>query len=139
MAANRTIYSAFRQGTVDGRWVGLVLDFSGTNGGSDHALIFMVGPGGNGLKTTEGRQIAAEGQYGDRMDGLFANGKLYVTNDIYLPAEPHCCPTHAVVQRFGFHNGELVREGFASIALPASGPLTRQAILRATLIGPYIP
>ncbi len=135
LSAGPLDYSAFREGVVDGQWVGLVLDLSGTNGGASRAIVYMVVIGGNGLKTVElTKSLMAEGPSGDRMSALFAKGKLYVTNDIYLPGEPHCCPTHETIQRFGIHDGRLVREGFGTIPVTDS----HSAVTNAKLVGPYI-
>lgn len=112
---------AFEQGMVDGRWVGLVREYGGGNGGATRAIVYTLGPGANGILLSSAGKIDAASD-GDRTDALFTNGKLYVTNAIYLPGEPHCCFTHLAVQRFGFHAGRLVREGEGNIAAPEFKP-----------------
>jgi hypothetical protein len=98
----------FVEGVVQGRWVGLVMIYSGTNGFASYAHVFAVGDGGNGPLTTNLGIITAMGASKnsiepDRLDAHFANDRLYTINPIYLPGQAHCCPTNFMVQRFGFH------------------------------------
>lgn len=113
--------SAFEQGTVDGHWVGLVIDYRGGNGGAYDAIVYTMRVGGNGLLLHPSGKIKAEGQYADRLGALFANNKLYIVNAVYLPGEAHCCYTHDAVQRFGFQGDELVQEGIATVDLSHLG------------------
>jgi hypothetical protein len=99
---------SFVEGVVQGRWVGLVMIFSGTNGFASYAHVFAVGDGGNGPLTTNLGIITAMGASKnsiepDRLDAHFANNRLYTINPIYLQGQAHCCPTKFIVQRFGFH------------------------------------
>lgn len=107
--------SAFEQGIVDGHWVGVVLDYSGGNGGAFDAIVYTMRVGGNGLLLHSAGKIKAIGDSADRLGVLFANNKLYVLNAIYLPGEAHCCYTHDAVQRFGFEGDDLVAQGQGTI------------------------
>jgi hypothetical protein len=144
---------AFREGVVDGKWVGVVLNYTGTNGFAADATAFSVGPGGNGPQLMRAGTIKALGADGDRLDFYFINDKLYSVNDIYGPGVPHCCPTQAGVARYGFHREKLVREGSATVRNPAQKynksdesamnrgcvpPTLRNAILKTRLVGPYM-
>ena len=121
--------SAFRQGIVGRVWVGLVLHLTPTNGGASEASVYIVRPGGNGTPVINGGTIRAAGD-GDRMDAFFVDGKLYVTNEIYLPGEAHCCGSQAVVQVFAVNAdaNELVL--LVTKAVPVNA--TRKQILEAT-------
>jgi hypothetical protein len=106
----------FVGGVVQGRWVGLVMIYSGTNGFASYAHVFAVGDGGNGPLTTNLGIITAmngskSSMDGDRLDAHFANDRLYTINPIYLPGQAHCCPTNFIVQRFGFHGKTPHDEG----------------------------
>ena len=118
--AHGSCASPFTEGVVDGQWIGVLLRFTGSNGGADSIDVVSVGFGGNGLKTLFLGQIKPEGQYGDRMWARIAGGKLYVFNAVYLPGEAHCCYTHDAVQRYGFHDRKLERESVATVPLNAS-------------------
>ena len=103
------------EGIVDHQWIGLILHFDGTNGGPDAIHIVAIGVGGNGLETIALPPIKPDGEYGDRMDASFRDGKLFVSNAIYLPGEAHCCFTHRTYRRFGFHNDKLLVEREATV------------------------
>ena len=117
--------SAFSNGLVDGRWIGLVFDFDGTNGGATRARAYTVAIGGNGLRTIDLGFMKADD--GDRLVAIFASGKLYLYNAVYLHGEAHCCASHIAVQRFGFRNNVLAREGASTVALPPS-PATPESL-----------
>jgi hypothetical protein len=102
-------FSPVREGTVDGYRVVVILMDNGTNGEASSAHLFVHGAGGNGGATADLGLIPA--YQGDRMDALFAGGKLYLTNEIYLPGEAHCCGTHIVASKFGFEGQKLVFYG----------------------------
>jgi hypothetical protein len=116
------------QGVVDGQWVGLIYHFDGTNGGPNTIGVVVVGVGGNGYSTTALQVIEPEGQYGDRMEAQFVDGKLWVKNAVYLPGEAHCCYTRIAVRQFGFHGKRLQVEEMASVPTDAT-----QAQIRAAL------
>lgn len=122
----------FVDGVVDHQWVGIIIHFSGSNGGADELFPFTIGRGGNGLLTITLPAIKPEGQYGDRMDAWFANGKLYVLNSVYLPGEAHCCNSHVTVRQFGFAGKALVRERTASVPAAATRAQIYAALARAT-------
>jgi hypothetical protein len=115
--------SAFVEGIVQARWVGAVMVYDGTNGGASSAHIFAVGGGGNGPLYTDLGIISVAGPGGDRLAAHFAEDRLYMVNDIYLPGQPHCCPTNFVVQRFGFHGDTLDKSG-DKLALEGSATIT---------------
>jgi hypothetical protein len=108
------------QGVVDGQWIGLIFRYNGTNGGPDAIDVVTIGLGGNGMLTMQLPRIKPAGDYGDRMGAVFRNGKLIVSNAIYLPGEAHCCFTHMAVRRFGFHDRRLVAERLATVPNAAS-------------------
>jgi hypothetical protein len=124
-------------GLVDGHGVSVVLNAGGGNGGASDALVFWYTYGGNGDKLAQ-QTIKALGDGGassqtiapDNVDALFANGKLYIFNLIYLSREAHCCSTHGVVQRFGVVDSQAMRkvslhpEGTATIPIPAFPQIT---------------
>jgi hypothetical protein len=104
------------QGVVDGQWVGLIYHFDGTNGGPNTIGVVVVGGGGNGYSTTALQVIEPEGQYGDRMDAHFVDGKLWVEN-----------------AEFGFHGKRLAVEETASVPTDATQVQIRAALSTASL------
>jgi hypothetical protein len=120
--------SAFRQGTVGKAWVGLVLEFSATNGGATTAQVFMVRPDGNGTPLIDAGLIHAASQ-GDRLDAFFHNGLLYVTNSVYGPNEAHCCNTKMAVQLFGVNRNATELTLLTTKRVPAA--YTQQQIVAA--------
>jgi hypothetical protein len=116
------------QGVVDGQWVALIYHFDGTNGGPNTIGVVVVGVGGNGYSTTALQVIEPEGQYGDRMEAQFVDGKLWVKNAVYLPGEAHCCYTHIAVRQFGFHSKRLAVEDTASVPTDATQVQIRAAL-----------
>jgi len=108
------------QGTVDKQWIAVLEHYNGTNGGPDWLSVTGIGLGGNGLQTVNLGVIKPEGQGGDRMDAWFGADKLYVTNAIYLPNEPHCCYTKRMSRRFRFQGKKLVVERLATVSSSAS-------------------
>lgn len=123
--------SPFIEGVVDHQWVGLVVRFSGGNGGADELDPVTVARGGNGLLTVTLPPIKPEGQYGDRMGAWFDNDKLFVSNAIYLPGEAHCCFTHITVREYGFTPKGLSIERTASVASNATRPVIYAALKSA--------
>lgn len=124
--------SPFIDGVVDGQWVGLVMHFSGGNGGANRIFVVTVGPGGNGELTIALPDIKPEGPDGDRMGAWFARGKLYVTNAVYLPGEAHCCYTNVTVRQFGFHGQSVGLERTATVPSNATKDQIYQALEKAT-------
>jgi hypothetical protein len=122
------------EGVVDGQWIALIYHYDGTNGGPTSIGVVTVGAGGNGYLTTD-LQTIAPADDGDRMDAQFVGGKLWVKNAIYLPGEPHCCYTHAMVRQFGFHGKRLRVERMATVAAAATR-LQIAAALRAGKAAP---
>jgi hypothetical protein len=122
------------QGVVDGQWIALTYHYDGTNGGPTSIGVVTVGAGGNGYLTTD-LQTIAPADDGDRMDAQFVGGKLWVKNAIYLPGEPHCCYTHAMVRQFGFYGKRLRVERRATVAAAA----TRAQIAAALRAGKVAP
>jgi hypothetical protein len=120
--------SAFRQGIVGKAWVGLVLEFSATNGGATTAQVFMVRPDGNGTPLIDAGLIHAVSQ-GDRMNAFFRNGLLYVTNSIYGPNEAHCCNSKMAVQLFGVNRNATELRLLTTKPVPAA--YTEQQIVTA--------
>lgn len=118
-----TCVNPITEGIVDGQWIALIFHYDGTNGGPDAIDVVTVGLGGNGLQTMTLSQIKPAGQYGDRISARFRNGKLIISNAIYLPGEAHCCYTHTAVRRFGFHNKRLMVEREATV--PATATATQ--------------
>ncbi len=129
---------SFVQGVVQGRWVGLVMIYSGTNGFASYAHVFAVGDGGNGPLTTNLGIITAMGASKnsiepDRLDAHFANDRLYTVNPIYLQGQAHCCPTKFIVQRFGFH-GKTPHDAGDTFMLEGSATInSKQDYLKATI------
>jgi hypothetical protein len=105
----------FVEGVVDHQWVGIIVHFSGGNGGPNELDPITIARGGNGLLTVSLPPIKPEGQYGDRMWAWFDNDKLYVGNAIYLPGEAHCCYTHVAVRQYGFMPNGLIVEHTATL------------------------
>ncbi len=108
-------------GLVSGIPVTAVYEYSGGNGGAFGVDAYWLTSGGNGALTAHKKIAAVQG--GDRMTALFANGKLYVANAIYLSGEPHCCYTHVAVQRFKMNlsdadHPQLVADGSGTVAQP---------------------
>jgi len=118
---------AFREGAVDGHWVGLVLQFTGTNGFADHADVYTVGPGGNGPGLFKLAPIVALGPSGDRIVVDFVGGKMYVANPVYPNGVAHCCPVTLRIRRYGFRADKLVVERTGTAPTDAS----TAAIVRA--------
>ncbi len=119
-AAGIHCVNPIQEGTIDGQWVGLIFRYDGTNGGPVEIKVVSVGSGGNGFATELLPSIEPVGRDGDRMSAAFRGGKLFVVNAMYLPGEAHCCFTHQMVRRFGFHNRRLVMEREASVRASAS-------------------
>lgn len=118
--ANDGCGKPFVDGVVDHQWVGIIIHFSGSNGGADALYPFTVGRGANGLLTINLDPIKPEGQYGDRMEAWFAGGKLYVLNAVYLPGESHFNNKNVTVRQFGFVGKALVRQRTASVSASAT-------------------
>jgi hypothetical protein len=99
----------FSEGVVDGQWIGIVMMFSGGNGGAISAHLYGAGHGGNGPLTIDLGHIDAISEYGNAApDGLqifFKHGKLIAVNKV-----AHNSWDNFVGRQFGFHNSKLVSE-----------------------------
>ena len=123
LGAAATCDSPFIEGVVDGQWIGLVMDYSGTNGFASKMWAYAVGAGNGPATESLGtiEALTAGGSMpGDRLWPTFRHGKMYVVNAIYLAGQAHCCNTKVVVRRYGFHDRKLTVEAQATVASSAT-------------------
>lgn len=125
----------FLQGVVDGQWVGLVIYFSGGNGGATEIAVVTSGRGGNGQLTKALGTIKGIGVSGgmppDGLEPVFHGGKLWVYNYVHLPGQGHFDITNEAVQQYGFRDKAFVRESRAIVPLNSSDDAIAAALKNA--------
>lgn len=132
----------FAQGTVDGRWIGAVLQAGGASGNIFVVPVYAKNVG----QVSKIGELSPADVGGATISALFfSRGKMYVTNDLSLPGECQACFDYAVVRRFGIVRGVLTQEAVGVVPYPNGGPNTARfrakvlaARLRSTPSGPQI-
>jgi hypothetical protein len=112
----------FMEGTVDGQWLGLVIDYTGGNNGIDKVRAFSIGLGANGDMTFDLGTIAVEDSYGwtGDMEVRFVNGKLWVINPVHdYYHQSHFDFAKALVRQYGFYGRELIVEKRVLVPMPS--------------------
>jgi len=132
----------FVQGVVNGQWIGAVLQAGGA-GGNVYILPIYAQNAGQVAKIGELQPSSLNG--GTISAVFFANGKMYVTDDLVLPGECEACHDYATVRRFAVIGETLRQDAVGIVRYPNNGAnsarfrkIVLASALRATPGGPEV-
>ena len=111
------IPGAFVEGTLNGQWVGVVLNFAGDPGAPHTATVYTTTLTPGGIAPIILGRVEAHGEGAAELNGMFVGDTLYIVNSRYAPGSSDKRYEYFAIQRFGVHLGQLISEGEGIINL----------------------